>query len=314
MQQVWAQQITAISVSPTTASITGTGTSQLSATTTPAGGTVTWSSSDASVATVSSTGLVTGVGNGTATITASAGGKSATCAVTVTGNTMRSITNALTNCSTDNQAVQIADGGSYSATLTPESGRKFGPSAVSVMMGGTDITATAYNSTTGTISIADVTGDIAITAYANQFVMEVIKGATLYDASLGFRYGFDNTTINSRRTMNPLALKLVSGRTYTFSIGSLWGSYLCGVRVHSGSAETIAATNFAVVQGTKKSFPEVTTEVYASTYLEADETYVCNGDGQVFAVTIKNAGNTSMSDSDTEALQAAISLTESITT
>ena len=83
--QSWAQQITAISVSPTTASITGTGTSQLSAITTPAGGTVAWSSSDTSVATVSSSGLVTGVGNGTCTITASAGGKSATCAVTVTG-------------------------------------------------------------------------------------------------------------------------------------------------------------------------------------------------------------------------------------
>ena len=99
--QSWAQQITAISVSPSTASITGTGTSQLSATTTPAGGTVTWSSSDTSVATVSSTGLVTGVGNGTATITASAGGKSATCAVTVTGNaTLESISAVYTQSGT----------------------------------------------------------------------------------------------------------------------------------------------------------------------------------------------------------------------
>lgn len=83
--QSWAQQITAVSVSPTTASISGTGTSQLSATTTPAGGTVTWSSSDTSVATVSSTGLVTGVGNGTAVITARSGDVSATCTATVTG-------------------------------------------------------------------------------------------------------------------------------------------------------------------------------------------------------------------------------------
>ena len=99
--QSWAQQITAISVSPSTASITGTGTSQLSATTTPAGGTVTWSSSDTSVATVSSTGLVTGVGNGSCTITASAGGKSATCAVTVTGNaTLESISAVYTQSGT----------------------------------------------------------------------------------------------------------------------------------------------------------------------------------------------------------------------
>ena len=44
--------------------------------------TVTWSSSDASVATVSD-GTVTAVAEGTTTVTATAGGKSATCTVTV---------------------------------------------------------------------------------------------------------------------------------------------------------------------------------------------------------------------------------------
>ena len=46
--------------------------------------TVTWSSNDTSVATVSSSGVVTSKGSGTATITATAGEKSATCRVTVT--------------------------------------------------------------------------------------------------------------------------------------------------------------------------------------------------------------------------------------
>ena len=44
---------------------------------------VTWKSSDASIATVSSSGAVKAIGAGTATITATAGGKSATCLVTV---------------------------------------------------------------------------------------------------------------------------------------------------------------------------------------------------------------------------------------
>lgn len=52
--------------------------------------TVTWTSSNPAVATVASTGLisakVSGVSAGTATITATVGGKSATCAVTVTGD------------------------------------------------------------------------------------------------------------------------------------------------------------------------------------------------------------------------------------
>ena len=48
------------------------------------GATVTWSSSDASVATVDASGLVTAAGNGTATVTATAGSVSGTATVTVT--------------------------------------------------------------------------------------------------------------------------------------------------------------------------------------------------------------------------------------
>ena len=51
--------------------------------TTMSGATVTWVSSDTTVATVSSAGLVTAVANGTATITATSGSASATTAVTV---------------------------------------------------------------------------------------------------------------------------------------------------------------------------------------------------------------------------------------
>ena len=53
--------------------------------------TVTWSTSDASVATVSN-GVVTAKKIGTATITASAGGKSATCAITVEATPVTSVT------------------------------------------------------------------------------------------------------------------------------------------------------------------------------------------------------------------------------
>lgn len=81
----WASQVTAITLNQSSISISGSSTSQLVATTTPAGGTVTWSSSDTSVATVSSNGLVTGVGNGTATITATSGDVSATCTATISG-------------------------------------------------------------------------------------------------------------------------------------------------------------------------------------------------------------------------------------
>jgi uncharacterized protein YjdB len=78
-----------ISLDKTTASVTAGGTVKLTATTIPAGETVTWTSSDASVATVAN-GTVTAVGAGTATITASVGSgantATATCTVTVTAS------------------------------------------------------------------------------------------------------------------------------------------------------------------------------------------------------------------------------------
>ena len=82
---------TSITLSADSLSLTPlTATSQLSATVkdqngaTMASATVTWVTSDAAVATVSSTGLVTSVAGGTATITATSGSVSATASVTVT--------------------------------------------------------------------------------------------------------------------------------------------------------------------------------------------------------------------------------------
>ena len=80
--------VTGVSVSPTSATISVNGTQQLSATVSPSDATnksVTWSSSNTSVATVSSSGLVTGVSAGTATITVKTndGNKTATSTITV---------------------------------------------------------------------------------------------------------------------------------------------------------------------------------------------------------------------------------------
>lgn len=74
------------------------------------------------------------------------------------------VTYSLTNVSASNTAATVENGGSYSTTLTASGGFVLG--SVTVTMGGADITATAYDSSTGAITISVVTGDIVITASA----------------------------------------------------------------------------------------------------------------------------------------------------
>jgi len=68
-------------------------------------GSVTWTSSNPAVATVSNLGMVTPVAAGTTTITAAASGKSATCAVTVTGAATPTLTSLTVSPASGNLTV-----------------------------------------------------------------------------------------------------------------------------------------------------------------------------------------------------------------
>src|SRR5206468_210350 len=89
--------VASVDVTPPSASVPAGQTVQLTATPKDAGGTplsgrtVTWSSSNTSVAAVSNSGLVSGVTPGSATITATSEGKSGTSSVTVTNVPVASV-------------------------------------------------------------------------------------------------------------------------------------------------------------------------------------------------------------------------------
>ena len=70
------------------------------------------------------------------------------------------IENNLTYCSNDNSVTTIDKGNSYTCRIIAQSGYVI--STVSVTMGGTDITSSAYSN--GIITINSVTGNIVITA------------------------------------------------------------------------------------------------------------------------------------------------------
>ena len=136
--QAWASTVTAISLNQSTASITGSGTVQLVATTTPTGGVVAWESSNSTIASVSSSGLVTGVSNGSVTITASSGNARATCAVTVSG---------------------FAELVSISAVYT-QSGTVYATTSLDDLKSDLVVTGTYDNSTTATITNYTLSGTL----------------------------------------------------------------------------------------------------------------------------------------------------------
>ena len=105
---------------------------------------------------------------------------------------MRAVRTALTGCSGSNAATAVEDGAAYTTTLTPKNGYTF--DTVRVSMGGTDITATAYNAETGVVSVARVTGDITITATASKPVTYTNVVPTAVDssgASLPYQEGYN---------------------------------------------------------------------------------------------------------------------------
>jgi len=151
--------VASVSVSPASASVPVGGTVQLTATPRDAGGnplpgrTVTWASSNTSVATVSAGGLVTGKVAGTATITATSEGQSGTAAITVTAASVPVASVSVTPAS-----ASVNEGKTVQLTATP---RDSSGNALS----GRTVTWASSNTSVATVSASGlVTGKVAGTA------------------------------------------------------------------------------------------------------------------------------------------------------
>ena len=75
-------------------------------------------------------------------------------------NVYYSITETLSHVTSDNELVSIIKDGAFEAEYTASAGYTLEGATISVTMGGTDVTATAYED--GKVSIAKVTGNLVI--------------------------------------------------------------------------------------------------------------------------------------------------------
>lgn len=107
------------------------------------------------------------------------------------------ITNNLTNVVNSNAAASVDEGASYTATLSAVDG--YDIDAVTVTMGGVDITDMVYLD--GTVNIATVSGDIVITATAKAAPVEVAMYARVNNSYNTTVYSDDgNTSVYSGAT------------------------------------------------------------------------------------------------------------------
>lgn len=123
-----------------------------------------------------------------------------------------SITNNLTNCTTDNQATVGYQGQSYSATITKPSNYAF--TTVRIMMNGFDVTSTVWNASTGAITIPTITGDIEITITAtvllsvDYYLTNVSSSNTDTTVIEGYPY---QTTLTKGSAYNFTEIRVIMG-------------------------------------------------------------------------------------------------------
>ena len=164
-----AVPVTSISLDKTTLALAEQDTYQLTATVKPDNATdktVTWSTANAAIATVSNNGLVTAVAEGTTTITAKAGDKTATCSVTVskkvipvTSVTLNKTSLALTEQETFQLAATVSPDNATDKTVTWSSSN----TAVATVSSNGLVTAVQEGSATITAKAGDKTATCTVT-------------------------------------------------------------------------------------------------------------------------------------------------------
>lgn len=157
-------------------------------------------------------------------------------------NIFYTVTNTLTNCTSNNSATSVRKGSTYSATLTAEAGHTMSGATVTVTMGGVDITSTAYAN--GVITIAQLTGVLVVTAVAAESTtLEFVANADYQFSNGVYSMAYGNNEYVAL-TSKPTTLKNIYFSTS--GDGLTWSE-----------ADTIAGTNlytYTLLSGSSLAF------------------------------------------------------------
>ena len=223
--------VTTVTVSPPSASVVVGATTTLQATVKDQNGnamsgqTVTWSTDNASAATVNSAGVVTGVAAGTANITATSSGKSGSATITVSAAPPVVTTVAV---SPPSASVVAGSTVTLQATVKDQYGNA---------MSGQSVTWSTNNSAAATVSQSGV-------------VTGVAAGSATITATSSTKSGSSAITVTAAApvvttvTVAPPSASIVAGTTVTLQaiVKDQYGNTMAGQTVNWTSSNTAAAT------------------------------------------------------------------------
>lgn len=180
--------VTGVTVSPTSLNLEASGTSMLTETVIPSNATnqsVTWSSSNSSIATVDSSGLVTGVGSGSATITVTTvdGSFTANCSV----NVNISVTGVSVSPTSLN--LNIGDSGNLTETIAPSNATN-----PTVVWTSSNTSVATVNSTGEVVGVGAGNATITVTTVDGSYTANCSVAVSAGSISEDFSSGASNFT------------------------------------------------------------------------------------------------------------------------
>lgn len=135
-------------------------------------------------------------------------------------NIFYTVTNTLTNCTSNNSTTSLRKGSSYTATLTASAGYTMSGATASIIMSGVDITADSFDDANGIVNIASVSGDISITISAAEFgaaelTWNSAQGISSSDGINLISHNYDNAMYCFKGSEGEKIYKTTDGKTWT---------------------------------------------------------------------------------------------------